>query len=272
MTTLKTKIAVVQMCSTSELKHNLEKAESLVREAASDGAKLVMLPENFALLAPGDAKLNVAESISEGGPILEKMKHVAKSLGVELVLGGFFEKSPEPKKVFNSCVHVLASGEVSKVYRKLHLFDVALADGTVLKESDGVTPGHEVVVSDAVCGTMGLSVCYDLRFPELYRKHVDAGATVLAVPSAFTLSTGKDHWHVLLRARAIENQSYVLAAAQWGHHFGTRRSYGHAMIVDPWGIVLAECGEGEGFASAWIDQRVVQDVRQQLPSLKHRVL
>ncbi|MEM9069641.1 MAG: nitrilase-related carbon-nitrogen hydrolase [Myxococcota bacterium] len=169
------------------------------------------------------------------------------------------------------------SGEVGAIYRKIHLFDVDLADGTKLEESATVEAGTETVVADTVLGKLGLSVCYDLRFPELYRRLVDEGAIALTVPSAFTLTTGKDHWEVLLRARAIEQQSYVLAAAQTGHHrrtdgTGSRRSYGHAMIVDPWGVVLAQCGEGEGCAVATIDTEVVEGIRAQLPALRHRRL
>jgi predicted amidohydrolase len=169
-------------------------------------------------------------------------------------------------------VHLGPGGEVRAVYRKVHLFDVDLPDGTLLRESETVEPGGETVVTDACFGTLGLSVCYDLRFPELYRRLVDAGAIALAIPSAFTLTTGKDHWHVLLRARAIESQAWVLAAAQYGHHLGNRRSYGHALIADPWGTVVAECSDGEGFASAWLDVGQVARVRRALPSLTHRRL
>jgi predicted amidohydrolase len=169
-------------------------------------------------------------------------------------------------------VHLATDGSVKRTYRKIHMFDVDLADGTAVKESAMVKAGDTPVVTDAPFGKLGLSICYDLRFPELYRKLVDQGAIALAVPAAFTLHTGKDHWHVLLQARAIESQSYVLAAAQWGHHFDKRVSYGHAMIVDPWGCVIAQCGEGEGFALAAIDTDVVARVRRQLPSLSHRRL
>jgi predicted amidohydrolase len=174
--------------------------------------------------------------------------------------------------VRNACVHVAEDGSVRAVYRKIHLFDVDLPDGTKLEESATVEAGKDVVVTQTRLGKLGLSVCYDLRFPELYRKHVDQGATLITVPAAFTLTTGKDHWHVLLRARAIEAQCYVIAAAQTGHHFGTRRSYGHALICDPWGVVVAECGEGEGYAIASVDPENLTRVRSSLPSLAHRRL
>ena len=268
----RTKVGVVQMTSTGDVDANLDATERLVGRAADDGAALVVVPECFAYLGREEGKLDIAEPLPKGGPILERCRALAKSRGVELVLGGFWERGEDPKKVRNACIHVDALGEIRSIYRKIHLFDVDLPDGTRLMESETVEPGDEVVVTEAPFGTLGLSVCYDLRFPELYRRLVDDGAIALGVPAAFTLTTGKDHWHVLLRARAIEAQSYVLAAAQTGHHYGRRVSYGHALICDPWGTVLAECGEGEGVATAWIDPDVVTRVRAGLPSLRHRVL
>lgn len=266
-------VAVLQMCSGPDLERNLAQAERLTRAAAADGAKLVVLPECFALLAPEGEKQKIAEVLPGGGPVLARMSALAVATGAELVLGGFWERAEhDASKVRNACVHVAEDGGVRAVYRKIHLFDVDLADGTKLTESATVEPGAELVVSPSAAGALGLSVCYDLRFPELYRGLVDRGATVLAVPSAFTLTTGKDHWHVLLRARAIESQSWVLAAAQQGHHFGTRVSYGHALIADPWGTVVAECGDGEGFALARVDHAVTERVRRSLPSLRHRRL
>lgn len=269
---MRTKVAVVQMTSVPNAESNLASAEKLVRAAAADGAKLVMLPECFAFLGPEQEKLALAEVLPLGGPILQRTRSWAKELSVELILGGFWERGSSPGKVYNSCVHVAADGAVRSVYRKIHLFDVDLPDGTQLTESSTVEAGTDTVVTDTAFGKLGLSVCYDVRFPELYRKLVDGGAVALAVPAAFTATTGKDHWHVLLRARAIESQAYVLAAAQTGKHFGSRVSYGHALIVDPWGVVLAECGEGEGFASAIVDTDVVDRVRKSLPSLQHRRL
>ncbi len=267
-----TRVGVVQITSVPDVARNLEAAERTVRAAVRDGAELVVVPECYAFLGPENEKSAHAESIAEGGPILDRMKALAKESGAELVLGGHWERSPVPGKVYNSCIHLRADGAVAAVYRKIHLFDVELADGTVVRESDTIVPGDEVVVTDAPFGTLGLSICYDLRFPELYRALVDRGAVALTVPAAFTLHTGKDHWHVLLRARAIEAQCYVLAAAQTGHHYGIRRSYGHALIADPWGTVLAQVGEGEGAAVATIDPAVVARVRASVPSLRHRRL
>jgi len=268
----RTKVSVVQMTSVPDVEANLAATERLTREAASEGSKLAVIPECFAYLGPEDGKLKIAEALPEGGPILARCAALARELSIELVLGGFWEKGSDAQHAKNACVHVDASGAVRSVYRKIHLFDVDLPDGTKLLESGSVEPGTEVITADTVLGKLGLSVCYDVRFPELYRKLVDQGAIALAIPAAFTLTTGKDHWHVLLRARAIESQCYVLAAAQTGLHFGSRRSYGHALICDPWGTVLAECGEGEGVASAWIDTAVVERIRAGLPSLAHRRL
>jgi predicted amidohydrolase len=268
----RTKVAAVQMTSTEDVENNLQTAVRLTREATLDGAELVVLPECFALLGPEQAKLAIAESLPEGGPILARFTALARETNAEIVLGGFWERASDPKKVRNACVHIGADGRVRAVYRKIHLFDVDLPDGTVLRESSTVEPGSEPVVTDTAFGKLGLTVCYDLRFPELYRALTDRGAIALAIPAAFTLTTGKDHWHVLLRARAIEAQSYVIAAAQTGRHFGQRVSYGHALICDPWGTILSECGEGEGYALASIDPSVIERVRTALPSLKHRRL
>jgi len=263
---------VIQMTSTADVDANMSMVQELVREAAVRGAELVVVPECFAYLGPEAGKLEVAESLDDGGPILDACRSVATEAGVDVVYGGFWEKSDVAGKVHNACVYMRAEGSIAAVYRKIHLFDVDLPDGTKVLESETVDPGAKVVVAEAPFGTLGLSVCYDLRFPELYRRLVDEGAIALAIPSAFTLTTGKDHWHVLLRARAIEQQCYVLAAAQTGHHYGKRRSYGHALIADPWGTVIAECGEGAGVAVGPIDPDVVTRVRRSLPSLAHRRL
>jgi predicted amidohydrolase len=260
------------MTSRADVEENLKTVERLVGNAVDDGARLVLIPECFAFLGPEDGKLAIAETLPDGGPILKRCAALAKKHGVELVLGGFWERAPSGNKVRNSCVHLHADGSTGAIYRKIHLFDVDLPDGTKLEESATVEPGSELLVTESVAGPLGLSVCYDVRFPELYRGLVDRGAKILAVPAAFTLMTGKDHWHVLLRARAIESQSYVLAAAQAGRHNEKRVSYGHALIADPWGTVLAECGEGEGVAVATIDLDVVDRVRRSLPSLAHRRL
>jgi predicted amidohydrolase len=235
------------------------------------GAELVMLPEAFAFLGPDAEKQAMLESVPGNGPVYARCQALAVEFRCHLV-AGFHERSDVAGKAYNTCIHIDPDGRLVGAYRKMHLFDIDLADGTRLNESDRTVPGTELVVTSTPFGPLGLSICYDVRFPGLYQKLVDQGAVALAVPSAFTLSTGRDHWHVLLRARAIECQSYVLAAAQWGRHYGTRVSYGHALIADPWGCIVAECSDGEGVAVADLDSALVDRARTELPSLKHRRL
>lgn len=271
-------VACAQMRTTPDVAGNLAAVTRLTARAAERGAGTVLFPEAFAFLGPDAEKQKILEDLPAvgsdvpSGPILAHCQALARTHQIDIVLGGFHERSPEVGKAYNTCVHLGADGRVRARYRKIHMFDVALADGTRLEESARTLRGDDVVVSETPFGSLGLSVCYDVRFPRLYERLVDAGAIALAVPSAFTLSTGKDHWHVLLRARAIECQSYVLAPAQFGNHHGSRVSYGHALIVDPWGCVIAECGDGEGLAIAEIDLARVAQVRRELPSLQHRVL
>ena len=210
------------------------------------------------------------EPLPEGGPVLEQCRAMAADNRVHFVFG-FHELAPDERS-FNTCVHLDPEGEIAALYRKMHLFDVDLPDGTRLLESRGTAPGDSPVVTDLPFGALGLSVCYDVRFPGLYQHLVDLGAIALTVPSAFTRTTGRDHWHVLLRARAIECQAYLIAPAQYGEHgHANRISYGHSLIVDPWGNVVAECPEdGDGFAIAEIDPERVQKVRRELPSLVNR--
>jgi predicted amidohydrolase len=266
--------AAAQMTATEDVDANLATAGRLVHRAADAGATFVTLPENFAFLGSDrDHRLAIAEPLHEGaGPILKAMKTLARETQVHLLLGGFPERSEHPAHIYNTAVLLAPDGSVTATYRKIHLFDVDLPGGVRFRESESVTPGHDVVVARFPWGGLGLSVCYDLRFPELYRQLTSSGARVLAIPSAFTAETGKDHWHVLLRARAVENQAFVVAAAQWGHHGGKRVSYGHALIVDPWGVVLAECGNHEGLAVADLDFAYQDDVRRSLPCLDHRRL
>ncbi len=198
------------------------------------------------------------------------MRTLAHKAGVWLLLGGFPERGRDGTRIRNTSVLLDPEGTVVAVYRKLHLFDVDVPGGRRFRESETVEPGSDVVVAATPWGGLGLSICYDLRFPELYRAMAAQAARIIAVPSAFTYETGKDHWHVLLRARAIENQVYVMAPAQFGAHGPTRRSYGHALIVDPWGAVIAECGDHEGFALGRLDFSYQDKVRTALPCLGHR--
>lgn len=264
-----TRVAALQMTSTADVEANLSTLERLTNEACTVGAEAVLAPECFAYLGPEKGKVALSESLDHPGPILTRCQKLARDCGIDLLLGGFWEAAGSAR-VRNTFVHLRADGNIAAAYRKIHLFDVDLTDGTVITESETVEAGTEAVVTTLPFGTLGLSICYDLRFPELYRQLVDLGSVALAIPAAFTATTGKDHWHILLRARAIEQQSYVIAAAQVGNHFGDRHSFGHALIVDPWGKVLAECTEGEGVAVADIDPSLVTHIRASLPSLEHR--
>ncbi len=263
-------VAVTQLCATQDVEANLAAMERLVAEAVERGAEVVFAPETFTFIGPGRLRAAMLEPLPEGGPILKRCRQMAAGNQAHFVFG-FHERSADGR-AFNTLIHMGTDGNIRTMYRKIHLFDVDLPDGTRLWESRNTAAGDAPTVTAAPFGTLGLSVCYDVRFPALYQRLVDLGAIALAVPSAFTRTTGKDHWHVLLRARAIECQSYVIAAAQHGEHgHGNRASYGHALIVDPWGDVIAECpSEGDAVALATIDPARVEAVRRQLPSLRHR--
>jgi deaminated glutathione amidase len=265
-----TVLAAVQMTSGADKAANVEKAVALVRRAAKRGAGFVGLPENFAWMGPEAERDQNAEALD--GPTLATMGRLAKELSVTLLAGSVLEAGAPGGRSFNTSVLFGPDGGRLGVYRKIHLFDVEVGDGQTYRESAAVAPGTEVVVAEAPFGKVGLSVCYDLRFPELYRAQSAAGAVLLTVPAAFTLATGKDHWEVLLRARAIENQAYVVAPAQQGKHPRDRMTWGHAMVVDPWGLVTARASEGEGLAVAELDLALLARVRANLPALKHRRL
>jgi predicted amidohydrolase len=272
--------AVVQLSSQDDVSKNLERACALIGEAARAGAEIVGLPENFAFMGEEQHKREIAESTGEDGtdpgPITKAITAAARDHGVWIVAGGMPEASGDAARPYNTSLLVSPEGRIVARYRKIHLFDVDLPDGTRLLESGATKAGSEPVVSEIAVGAskigLGMTICYDLRFPELYRRLVDRGARVVTVPAAFTLTTGKDHWHVLLRARAIENQVFVMAPAQHGRHPRGRTTYGKSLIVDPWGDVLAQCGEGEGFALARLDLGAQDRIRASLPCLKHRRL
>ncbi len=259
--------AAIQLNSTAERAKNLQVAERLVREAGSMGAELVVLPEKWNLLAEGEALAAGAEPID--GPSIESARSWARELGIDLVAGSFAERVAGSERVFNTSLHITADGDIAASYRKIHMFDVDV-DGVAYRESEREQPGDEIVTTEVGGVRVGMTVCYDLRFPELYRILAVRGACVLTVPSAFTAATGRDHWHVLVRARAIENQAFVIAANQWGTappHFS---SYGHSLIVDPWGRVLAESPEGDCVIHADLDFEELERVRRDLPSLANR--
>jgi predicted amidohydrolase len=270
--------AALQLTSTSDEAANWDGARRLIERAASYGARLVATPENTNFLGPHEEKARRAEPLD--GPTVSRFAELARRLRIHLLLGSFNERSDEPLRCHNTSVLLGPGGDVLAAYRKLHLFDVDIPGGVRFAESATCKPGDAggagqgVVVADTPLGRIGLTICYDLRFAELYRRLADLGADVLAVPSAFTLATGKDHWEPLLRARAIENQCYVLAPAQHGRHDdgGLRESYGHAMIVDPWGLPLATAADGPGMALAEIDLERLARVRRAIPVRQHRRL
>lgn len=258
--------AAVQLNSTGDRARNLETAERLVRAAAAAGAAFIALPEKWNLLGSGDELLAGAEPLD--GPSLTAARGWARKLGVHLLAGSITERLDEPRGA-NTSVLVGPDGEDLAVYRKIHMFDVDVG-GVSYRESDAERPGDEVVSAEAGGMVCGLTVCYDLRFPELYRVLAVRGARLVTVPSAFTEVTGRDHWEVLLRARAIENQLFVVAPDQVGQAPPHYDSHGHSAIVDPWGRILAVQPEGEGFVSADLDLAELERVRESLPSLANR--
>lgn len=264
--------AVIQLNSTSNQEANWESAEGLVRRAAGLGARLVATPENTNYLGPHKEKARLAEPLD--GKTGKRFSALARELGVHLLLGSFNEASGDPERCYNTSVLFGPDGGRIATYRKIHLFDIDLSDAVRFVESATVIAGDRTCVAATPLGRIGLSVCYDLRFPELYVRLAKEGAEIIMVPSAFTLRTGKDHWYPLLRARAIETQCYVLAPAQGGRHDdeGLRESYGHALIIDPWGDVIATVSDGPGLALAEIDLERVKQVRRAMPVAEHRRL
>jgi predicted amidohydrolase len=263
-------MGAVQMTSTADRGRNLDTALRLVNEAADLGAKLVALPENFAYMGPEEGRLATAETVE--GPTLGALRELARRRSIFVVAGSIAERSANPRMTANTSAVIAEDGSIVAVYRKIHLFDVNIPDGARYAESEVVIPGDKVVVAPTPLGRIGLTVCYDLRFPELYRKLASLGAEVITIPAAFTLFTGKDHWEVLIRARAIENLAYVIAPAQVGRHSANRQTFGNAMVVDLWGVVLARCPDGEGVCVAKFDRARLEKVRLELPALKHRKL
>jgi predicted amidohydrolase len=262
------KAAAVQLNSTADKQANMAAADRLVRAAADAGAALVVLPEKWTVLGTDEQMRAGAEPLE--GPAIAWACGIAAELGVELVAGSMLELLPGSQRLANTCVHIDREGVIRASYRKIHMFDVEV-DGKVYRESAIEEPGEDVVISTTADGVrLGLSICYDLRFPELYRILALGGTQVMPLPAAFTLATTRDHWEVLLRARAIENQCFVVAANQVGAHPGGFRSGGRSMIVDPWGLVLAQAQDDEGCALAELDLERQRRIREELPALANR--
>ncbi|MEN8159829.1 MAG: carbon-nitrogen hydrolase family protein [Myxococcota bacterium] len=266
------RVAALQMCSSADVPANLAAAAQGVEEAARAGALFVGLPENFAYLRREGEPIPCAQPLD--GEIVGSLRSWARAHGVWLLGGSFPESVPGEARVHNTSVLVAPDGTLAAVYRKIHLFDVDLRaqGGGCYQESAHVAPGADVVVADTPFGGVGLSVCYDLRFPELYRAQSAQGARFLTVPSAFARETGRDHWETLLRARAIENQCFVVAPAQWGDHNPERSSHGRTMIVDPWGVVLGVAPDRPALVLADCDVEQLERIRAGLPALRHRRL
>ncbi len=256
------------MSSGADRRANTAVAERLTRAAAADGAELIVLPEKWTAMGSQEQLRAAAEPLD--GSAIEWARGLARELQVELIAGSVLELLPGEQKLANTSVHIDAHGEIRAVYRKVHMFDVEVG-GRSYRESELEQPGDELVLSHTAEGIgLAMSVCYDLRFPELYRILAVAGAQVISIPAAFTLATTRDHWETLLRARAIENQAFVIAANQFGEHPGSQQSGGRSMIVDPWGVVLAQASDGECRIVADLDFEHQREIRARLPSLANR--
>jgi predicted amidohydrolase len=261
------KIACIQLTSGADMAANIAKIEAMVREASKRGAQLVALPENaFLMEEPGTKRALYG---MQEHPAIVAAAHMAKVNHVWLLVGSVAVKIDDSGKTVNRSLLFGDSGQLVKLYDKIHLFDVDVGDGQAYKESARMLAGGQAVVATTPWAKIGMTVCYDVRFPQLYRALAKAGAEILAVPSAFTQVTGEAHWHALLRARAIENGCFVIAPAQTGMHPGHRKTFGHALIVDPWGKVLADAGVEEGIITTDIDTQQVKQVRARIPSLEH---
>ncbi len=262
------RVAAIQLNSTAEPAVNLAVADRLTRAAAADGAVVIVLPEKWTALGPDEELRELAETLE--GPAIEWARATARELGIDLVAGSILERVPGREKLANTSVHVDPQGEIRAVYRKVHMFDVEIG-GRSYQESELEEAGEEIVLSQTADGVeLGLSICYDLRFPELYRILAVRGARVMTLPAAFTLGTTRDHWEPLVRARAIENQAFVIAANQFGRHPGGYHSGGRSMIVDPWGLVLAQAPDQEGHIVADLDLESQREIRARLPALANR--
>ncbi len=262
------RVGCLQFCADNDLNANLKQAESLTRKTHEDGAELVCLPEYFAAIEADDQTMLKNACVEEKHPALQLFCSLAKELSVWIQLGSLPIRISDTQ-VNNRAFLINNSGQVVARYNKIHLFDVTLKNNESYRESEVVLPGVEPVVAETPWGKLGMSVCYDVRFPHLYRSMAKSGAEFLTIPAAFTQRTGKAHWHVLLRSRAIENGCYVFAAGQNGVRHTGRATYGHSLIIDPWGTILADAGDQTGFIVADVDLGKVREVREMLPSLSH---
>ena len=264
---MKFNIACIQNCASNNLNSTIEDAVALTREANAAGAQLICLPEFFSFLNLDENGLDVAPYPESEHPTLSAFRDLSSELQAWLLLGSIAVLDDNGKKR-NRSILLDPEGQVSVRYDKIHMFDVNLPNGEIYRESDVFEPGNEAVTADLPWGTIGLTVCYDLRFPHLYRSLAHAGAGVISVPAAFTRTTGRAHWHVMLRSRAIETGAYIVAPCQFGDH-GKAKTYGHSLIIDPWGRVLEDAGEERGYIISELDMEKVAEARQMIPALEH---
>jgi predicted amidohydrolase len=263
------KVALIQNCAERDVAPSVKAIEPLIRAAAKDKAQFILLPEMVAMLEPDNA-LVLKKTVPEAeDTALRTFQALAEETGTWILVGSLLFKEPGKSRIVNRSLLVDPNGAITARYDKLHLFDVEVGDGQSYRESATVEPGERAVVAPTPWGLLGLSICYDLRFAALYRALAQAGAAMLTVPAAFTYATGQAHWHVLARARAIETGSFVLAPNQCGTHAENRKTWGHSLIVDPWGEVLADGGADVGVVSATIDLTKVEEARRKIPALKH---
>ncbi|PCI27776.1 MAG: hydrolase [SAR324 cluster bacterium] len=266
---MKKKIALAQMTSIADVEKNLQKSLEFIQQAAQQKADLIAFPECFLFLGKDSLYQEIAEDVR--GPLVELFQEQARQNDISILMGSFPEKDPEnQRKIYNTSVLISRQGKVLETYRKIHLFDVELPDLRLI-ESETVSAGKKVVVADHEIGKVGMTICYDLRFPNLFQQLNQAGAEIISTPAAFTYQTGKAHWLTLLQARAIENQVYIAAPGQVGHHNKKRRSFGHSVIIDPWGKILALAPEEECLIYADINLETIQEVRRKMPVQSHRV-
>lgn len=263
------RVALVQINSRHDKEANIRRAEELIDQAAATGARLVALPEYVNFLGPREQHEEIAETIP--GPITERFSAKAKEHGIYLLGGSIHERTGTPGKFYNTSVLYGPDGEMLARYRKIHLFDIDLTGNVSANESATILPGEEIVTAEVDGHTVGLSICYDLRFPELFRIMALEGAEIIMLPAAFTMATGKDHWEPLIRARAIENSLFMIAPAQVGEHPPHRQCYGRSMVVDPWGVVLAQAGDIPTVITATLELDEISRVRAQVPSLRNRM-
>jgi predicted amidohydrolase len=263
------RVACVQNCAERDMAPSIAALEPLILGAAKDGAQLIVLPEMATMIEPQNAKVLEKAVAEAADPGLKRFRELARETESWILVGSLLVKADGENRVVNRSYMLSSAGEIAAQYDKLHLFDADLPSGEIYRESATVKAGNRAVLAPSPWGPIGLSVCYDLRFAYLYRALAQAGTGYLAIPAAFTYTTGKAHWHVLVRARAIETGSYVFAANQGGTHAEGRRTWGHSLIVDPWGEVLADGGENVGWITADVDPAKVQEARQMIPALRH---